>query len=58
MSLKYEPSSEPLPPCLVFGVCRCRVIDKGLVGSTLGGVPREQTMLKGHLPMVVYHQVY
>jgi len=24
----------------------------------LGGVPREQTMLKGHLPRVMYHQVY
>ena len=26
--------------------------------STLGGVPREQKMLKGHLPRVVYPQVY
>ena len=24
----------------------------------LGGVPREQKMLKGHLPRVMYHQVY
>ena len=24
----------------------------------VGGVPREQEMLKGHLPRVVYHQVY
>ena len=24
----------------------------------LGGVPREQKMLKGHLPRVIYHQVY
>ena len=23
-----------------------------------GGVPREHTMIKGHLPRVVYHQVY
>jgi len=23
-----------------------------------GGVPREQNMLKGHLPRVIYHQVY
>ena len=23
-----------------------------------GGVPREQKMLKGHLPRVIYHQVY
>jgi len=26
--------------------------------SLLGGVPREQKMLKGHLPKVIYHQVY
>ena len=25
---------------------------------TQGGVPREQKMLKGHLPRVIYHQVY
>jgi len=24
----------------------------------IGGVPREQKMLKGHLPRVIYHQVY
>ena len=24
----------------------------------LGGVPREQKMLKGHLPRVIYHRVY
>jgi len=24
----------------------------------MGGVPREQKMLKGHLPRVIYHQVY
>ena len=24
----------------------------------LGGAPREQKMLKGHLPRVIYHQVY
>ena len=33
------------------------VIDSGFVGST-GGVPQEQKMLKGHLPRVLYHQVY
>jgi len=27
-------------------------------GTSLGGVPREQEMLKGHLPRVMYHQVY
>jgi len=36
-----------------------RLIDSGLVGSTdLGGVPREQKMLTGHLPRVIHHQVY
>ena len=29
------------------------VIDSGLVG-----VPREQKMLEGHLPSVIYHHVY
>ena len=32
--------------------------DSGLVGSTVGGIPREQKMLQGHLPRVRYHQVY
>ena len=37
------------------------MIDSGLVGSTdisfiaSTGVPREQKMLKGHLPRVIYH---
>jgi len=26
--------------------------------DSLGGVPREQKMLKGHLPRVIYHQLY
>ena len=44
------------------------VIDSGSIGSTDfhsshptgagGGVPREHKMLKGHLPRVIYHQVY
>jgi hypothetical protein len=34
------------------------LVDSGSVGSTLGGVSREQKMLKGHLPRVIYHQVY
>jgi len=33
-----------------------RLIDSGL--TSLGGVPREQKMLTGHLPRVIYHQVY
>ena len=27
-------------------------------GTSLGGVPREQEMLKGHLTRVIHHQVY
>ena len=27
-------------------------------GWALGGVAREQKMLKGHLPRVIYHQLY
>ena len=35
-------------------------IDRLRVGllNELGGVPREQKMLKGHLPRDIYHQVY
>ena len=29
-----------------------------LIDLELGGVPREQKLLKGHLPRVIYHQVY
>jgi len=29
-----------------------------LNGHSLGGVPREQKMIKGHLPRVIYHQEY
>ena len=32
-----------------------RLIDSG---SALGGVPRAQKMLKGHLPRVIHHEVY
>ena len=37
------------------------VLSRGFVSkpqSALGGVPRQQKMLKGHLPRVIYHQVY
>jgi len=27
-------------------------------GNPLGGLPRDQTMLRGHLPRVTYHQLY
>ena len=105
MSLKYEPSSDPLhisgrpfrgrgrcrhpqprsgaragnspPPTrpgLLFAPARVYLVLKRvredlsdswvsrfrgfLRGTSLGGVPREQKMLKGHLPRVIYHQVY
>ena len=35
-----------------------RPIDRLRVGWLLGGVPREQNMLTGHLPGVIYHHVY
>ena len=35
-----------------------KVISEGGERRSLGGVPREQKMLKGHLPRVIYHQVY
>jgi len=45
--------------------CFTELIDSGLVGegphtrgTSLGRVPREQKMLKGHLPRVICHQVY
>jgi len=30
----------------------------GWLNGFLGGVPREQKMLKGHLPRAIYHRVY
>jgi len=36
---------------------RCKSFSFGPVVDS-GRVPREQRMLKGHLPRVVYHQVY
>jgi len=34
------------------------MIDRLRVGWLIGGVTREQKMLKGHLPRVIYHQAY
>ena len=33
------------------------MIDSGINGFFVGGVPREQKMLKGNLPRVIYHRV-
>ena len=35
-----------------------RVEDPHTRGTFLEGVPREQKMLEGHLPRVIYHRVY
>ena len=48
---------EQVQPVEVYHLHGSGWIDSGLVGS-LGGVPREQKMLKGHLPTVIYNQVY
>ena len=52
------------PPCRACSGVRGE-LDVGVVplfvaviDSGLGGVPREQKMLKGYLPRVIYHQVY
>jgi hypothetical protein len=37
--------------------CQC-VMDSGLIGSTVGRVPREQNMLMGHLPRAIYISRY
>ena len=50
------PSAEALGPLSPAPAFRTAMIQSGLVGS-LGGVPREQKMLKGHLPRVIYRQV-
>ena len=46
----------------IFGKGRDRLLTLscflGMIDSGLGEVPREQKMLKGHLPSVIYHQVY
>ena len=42
-----------------YGRCREQVeYDTVCNVNSLGGVPREQKMLKGHLPRVIYHRVY
>ena len=35
-----------------------RVEEPHTRGNSLIGVPRDQKMLTGHLPRVIYHQVY
>jgi len=40
----------------VFGGRVCGVVQEANDGLSCGGVPREQKMLKGHLPRVTYPQ--
>jgi len=69
MSLKYEPASEPLQISAkdlhadvgdFEGALEAvmRIYIEPTDSTKQGGVPREQKMLKGHLPRVIYHQVY
>ena len=41
-----------------LGVVGCPHVDMLGVHYLSGRVPREQKMLKGHLPRVLYHQLY
>ena len=52
------PAPENLSPKLIDPGLVPRVEAPDTQGTFPGGVPREQTMLKGHLPRVIYHQVY
>ena len=68
--LLLEESGLDCHTCAIFGRQRLGIVlgqrvapsvSKQLMntlGTSLGGVPREQKMLKGHLPRVIYHQVY
>ena len=71
MSLKFEPASEPLHISWVDAHLhdskKEHVNQSGPESGPgyvhfqidrLGGEPREQKMLKGHLPRFIYHQVY
>jgi hypothetical protein len=41
-----------------FGLAKLKMRVGMLFWTPLEGVPREPMMLKGHLPRVIYHQVY
>ena len=43
------------PPGCTLG---CEMPGPHTHGTSLGVVPREQKMLKGHLPRVIYHQIF
>ena len=51
-------SEVPLRVVLLLHPLRLPLLVTFTHGTSLGGVPREQKMLKGHLPRVIYHQVY
>jgi len=46
-----------LPPLVRLHLRRAPISSQ-VKSRFLGGVPREQKMLEGHLPRVIYHQVY
>ena len=50
-------ASDPLE-CLGFKRETCDPMAAESKIEQMGGVPREQEMLKGHLPRVKYHRVY
>ena len=45
----------PLQSIQCKAIVLCKVLH--IRGTSMGGVPREQKLLKGHLPRVIYHQV-
>ena len=47
-----------LGSALMYSNCPCALVFALLINSGFVGVPQEQKMLKGHLPRVMYHQVY
>jgi len=59
MSLKCEPTiTRSHNLVCVFSLWYTPGLRVSEQTASLGGVPREQKMLKGHLPRVIYHQVY
>jgi len=50
-----DESPQTLSQCCLFALKRPADLSSHLL---LGAVPREQKMLKGHLPRVIYHRIY
>ena len=62
LGLKLSDTTKRLTDCSQVDMLGCAVQIcrrwTGMIDSGLGGVPREQKMLKGPLPRVIYYQVY